>query len=244
MGFQHRLRLGLRRVGIEVARYPSCDPTSRVVQLLHHFGIDCVVDVGANGGGFASTIRRLGYAGRIVSIEPLPGPFEVLAARAAKDPAWEVLRVAAGDEDGEIEINIAGNAGASSSVLPMLALHAIAAPESRFVGTAVVPQRRLDGLLPDLGIGSANPAFLKLDVQGYEGVVLDGAAGLFGAGAVTGLQMELSFIPLYSGAITYQEGLDWGERRGMSLMGVVPGFWNLRSGRLLQDAVFLRPSPK
>jgi FkbM family methyltransferase len=238
---QHQVRLGLRRFGIDFARYPESDPMSSVVRLLEHFGIDCVVDVGANSGGFASTIRRLGYSGRIVSLEPLSGPFEMLAARASKDPAWEVLRVAAGDEDCEIEINIAGNAGASSSVLTMLEAHANAAPDSRYVGTEVVPQRRLDGLLPELGVGAAHSAFLKLDVQGYEGAVLDGAIELFGAGAIAGLQMELSLVPLYSGAITYKEGLDRGERLGMSLMGILPGFSDPSSGRLLQaDVVFLR----
>ena len=71
-------------MGIDLARYPSSDPMFSVVRLLAHFGIDCVVDVGANSGGFASTIRSLGYSGRIVSLEPLSGPFELLAARAAK----------------------------------------------------------------------------------------------------------------------------------------------------------------
>ena len=239
MSLKHRLRLGFRRVGIDLARYPSSDPMFSVVRLLTHFGIDCVVDVGANSGGFASTIRSLGYSGRIVSLEPLSGPFALLAARAAKDPDWEVLQAAAGDEDCEIRVNIAGNAGASSSVLPMLDSHANAAPESRYVGTEIVPQRRLDGLLPKFGIGSAHPVFLKLDVQGYEAAVLDGAAELFGAGAITGLQMELSLVPLYAGAITYTEGLDRAERLGMSLMGLLPGFSDPRSGRLLQaDAVF------
>ena len=128
MSFQHRLRLGLRRVGIDLARYPSNDPMFNVVQLLAHFWIDCVIDVGANSGGFASTIRSLGYSGRIVSLEPLSGPFEVLAARAAKDPDWEALRVAAGDADCEIEIKVARNAGHSSSVLAMLDTPADAAP--------------------------------------------------------------------------------------------------------------------
>ena len=239
MSFQHRLRLGLRRVGIDLARYPSSDPMFGVVRLLAHFGIDCVIDVGANSGGFASTIRSLGYSGRIVSLEPLSGPFELLEARAAKDPDWEVLRSAAGDKDCEIKINIAGNAGASSSVLAMLDTHADAAPDSRYVGTEVVSQRRLDGLLPKLGIGPAHPAFLKLDVQGYEAAVLDGAVELFDTGAIMGLQIELSLVPLYAGAITYMEGLERAERAGMSLMGILPGFSDPRSGRLLQaDAVF------
>lgn len=216
-----------------------------VVRLLAHFGINCVVDVGANSGGFASTIRGLGYPGRIVSLEPLSGPFELLTANAAKDPNWEVRRVAAGNIDGDITINVAGNAGASSSVCAMLDAHADAAPESRYIGTEVVPQRRLDRLLPRLGIDSSCPTFLKLDVQGYEASVLDGAVELFSAGAIAGLQMELSLIPLYAGAITYKEGLDRAERLGMSLMGLIPGFSDPHSGRLLQvDAVFfVEPSP-
>lgn len=244
MSFQHRLRLGLRRVGIEIARYPSSDPMFNVVRLLTSFGIDCVVDVGANSGGFASAIRGLGYTGRIVSFEPLSGPFEMLAARAAIDPAWETCRVAAGGEDCEIEINVAGNAGASSSVLPMLDAHADAAPQSRYVGTEIVPQRRLDGLLPEFGIDSAHRVFLKLDVQGYEGAVLDGAVELFATGALKGLQIEVSLVPLYAGAITYKEALARAERLEMSLMGLIPGFWDPRSGRLLQaDAVFFVEQP-
>lgn len=244
MSLQHRLRLGLRSVGIDLARYPSSDPMFGVVQLLSHFAIDCVIDVGANDGGFASTIRRLGYSGRIVSVEPLSAPFEVLAARAAKDPAWEVVHAAVGDEDRDVVINVAGNAGASSSVLPMLDSHESAAPESRYVGTEVVPQRRLDGLLPEFGIGKQHPAFLKLDVQGYEAAVLDGAAELLDARAIVGLQMELSLVPLYAGAITYREGFDRAQQLGMALMGLIPGFADPRSGRLLQaDAVFFADPP-
>lgn len=239
MSFQRRLRLGLRHVGIDFTRYPSSDPMFCVIRLLKHIGIDCVIDVGANDGGFASTIRRLGYSGRIVSLEPLSAPFEVLAARAAKDPAWRVVHAAAGDEDRDIVINVAGNAGASSSVLPMLDAHATAAPESRYIGTEVVPQRRLDGLLPELGVSKQHPAFLKIDVQGYEAAVLDGAAELLNAGAIAGLQMELSLVPLYAGAITYREVLDRADQLGMPLMGLIPGFSDPRSGRLLQvDAVF------
>lgn len=241
MSFQHRLRLALRSAGIDLARYPESDPMFGVVRLLSHFGIDCVVDVGANDGGFASTIRNLGFAGRILSLEPLSGPFGVLEARAAKDSAWDAVRVAAGDEDCEIKINVAGNSGHSSSVLAMLETHEDAAPESHYVGTEVVAQRRLDGLLPEFGIGSARPVFLKLDVQGYEAAVLDGAAELFAAGAISGLQMELSLVPLYAGAMTYVEGLQRGEHLGMSQMGLIPGFSDPRSGRLLQaDAVFFR----
>lgn len=55
------------------------------------------------------------------------------------------------------------------------------------------------------------------------------------------MQLELSLIPLYEGAMTYRDGLDRVEAYGMSLMDVSPVFTDPTSGRLLQaDAVFFR----
>jgi hypothetical protein len=80
---------------------------------------------------------------------------------------------------------------------------------------------------------------LKIDVQGYEGAVLDGASSLFADGSIVGLQLELSLVPLYGGAMTYREGLDRAESLGMTLMGLDPVFADPKSGQLLQaDSVF------
>jgi hypothetical protein len=38
------------------------------------------------------------------------------------------------------------------------------------------------------------------------------------------LQLELSLVPLYEGAMLYHEALDFAERHGFSLMQVIPGF--------------------
>ncbi|WP_194163564.1 FkbM family methyltransferase [Mycolicibacterium sp. P1-5] len=228
-----------QRLGFDVVRYPLHDPLARTVKLLHHHRISCVVDVGANDGGFASAIRGLGYAGRIISFEPLHAPFKSLQRKATSDGNWNALNYAIGDKKSQVTINISGNAGLSSSVLPMLETHTDVAPDSRYVATATVPQERLDALLPDLGVGAGTRTFLKIDVQGYEKAVLDGAARLFTDGVVTGLQLEMSLVPLYSGAMTYREALDRAESLGMSLMGLEPVFADPKSGRLLQsDAVF------
>lgn len=107
------------------------------------------------------------------------------------------------------------------------------------MGTETVEQNRLDELLPSLGIDPERRIYLKVDVQGYERAVLDGAAELFRSGAVVGLQLELSLVPLYEGAMTYREGLDRAEALGMTLMGLDPVFADPKSGQLLQaDAVF------
>ena len=211
------------------------------MRLLAHYGVDCVVDVGANSGGFATAVRRLGYCGRIISFEPLQRPYESLRRKAAKDGNWDVLQLAIGDTQGVVTMNVAGNAGLSSSILPMLETHTNAQPKSRFIGTETASQERLDDLLPDLGVDPNGRTFLKVDVQGYERAVLDGASGLLSNRAIIGLQLELSLVPLYGGAMTYREGLDRAEGLGMMLMGLDPVFADAESGQLLQlDAVFFQ----
>ena len=239
MRWKHELRRIVQRFGVDVVRYPLHDPLVRTVKLLEHHRVTCVVDVGANDGGFAAAIRGLGYTGRIISFEPLQGPFESLRRKAISDDNWSVTQCAVGDAKGEVTINVSGNAGLSSSVLPMLESHTDVAPNSRYVGAETVRQERLDALLPELGVNPNIRTFLKVDVQGYENAVLDGASGLFSNNAVVGLQLELSLVPLYAGAMTYREGLDRAESLGMTLMGLDPVFADPESGQLLQaDAVF------
>ncbi|MGW0161210.1 FkbM family methyltransferase [Mycobacterium sp. NPDC003323] len=239
MRLKHELRQLIQRFGVDIVRYPLHDPMARIVQLLKHHRIDCVVDVGANDGGFATTIRGLGYTDHIVSFEPLGRPFEALRKKSVGDTNWDVVRTAVGSQKGHVTINVAGNDGLSSSVLPMLDTHAEVAPDSRYIGSETAEQDRLDRLLPPFGITSRSRTYLKIDVQGYEGAVLDGAEELLRSGAIMGLQLELSLVPLYEGAMTYREGLDRAEALGMTLMGLDPVFADAKTGQLLQaDAVF------
>jgi FkbM family methyltransferase len=241
MRFKHEIRHLVQRYGIDVVRYPLHDPLARAVKLLDYHRINCVVDVGANDGGFATGIRGLGYTGRIISFEPLKEPFESLRRKANADGNWDVQNCAVGDAKSEVTINVSGNAGLSSSVLPMLKSHTDVAPNSSYVSTETVSQERLDDLLPGLGVGLESRTFLKVDVQGYEQAVLEGAEGLFADNAIVGLQLELSLVPLYGGAMTYREGLDRAEAQGMTLMGLDPVFSDPESGQLLQaDAVFFK----
>lgn len=239
MKLKNEIRRVAQRFGVDIVRYPLHDPIARTAKLLEHHAISCVVDVGANDGGFATAIRRHGYAGRIISFEPLHQPFSALRRKAHADDRWDVHRYAIGACSREVTINVAGNAGRSSSVLPMLDSHIAVAPDSRYIGTESVQQQRLDVALPALGVDARCRTFLKVDVQGYEDQVLDGAERLFAAGLITGVQLELSLVPLYADAMTYREGLDRVERTGMTLMGLDPVLADPTSGRLLQvDAIF------
>lgn len=209
------------------------------VKQLESRNINVVLDVGANSGQYGNDLRSAAYTGRIISLEPLSAPFAELERNAAKDPAWDCRRCALGDSDGSVTINVAGNAGASSSVLPMLKSHQEAFPPANYIGTEEVSMHRLDSVAHEV-LGSADQFFLKIDVQGFERQVLAGAKSTVNDRCV-GMQLELSFLPLYDGGMLAREALDLADSLGFTLMGMMPGFADPRDGRMLQaDGIFFR----
>ncbi len=69
------------------------------MQRMKIYGVDLVLDVGANTGQFAEEIRRESYSGEFVSFEPLFRPFKTLieSVPAIKNgnvdnPDWVKLR--------------------------------------------------------------------------------------------------------------------------------------------------------
>jgi FkbM family methyltransferase len=237
---KRNIKKTLNFFGLEVHRFnPRASKIVRLTKALHAFGVDLVIDVGANEGQFAQEIRAGGYSGNIVSIEPMSSAFRKLIENSRGDLGWQVHpRCALGGSTGEIELNIAGNS-VSSSVLPMLAAHSDAAPASAYQGKEVVSLTTLDLIAPSY-MGRAKAPFLKIDTQGYEWHVLDGATKILGQ--VRGIQMELSLVPLYEGQRLWRESIDRLEELGFTLWAVEPVFVDESSGRTLQvDALFFRP---
>lgn len=239
MSIKQVVRALLRQVGLDVRRFhPASSDDARLVAMLREHSIDVVLDVGANTGQFGEMLRAVGYAGRIVSFEPLSAARSRLLAAARNDAKWDVAeQVAIGSEDGEIEIHIAGNS-VSSSVLNMLEAHSSAAPESTYVGSERVPLRRLD-VAAERFVTPESRLFLKIDTQGYEDRVLAGAPQLLARAA--GIQLEMSLVPLYEGQRQFDELYQMLKGLGFRLWHVTPAFVDPRSGRMLQlDATFFR----
>ena len=204
---------------------------------MQHFGIDLVLDVGADTGEWVRTIRRLGYRGRVVSFEPLRASYAALRASSAADPLWETVQTALGNCDGSATMHIAGNAH-SSSLRGMLPAHLEAAPQSAYVGTEEVAIRRLDSVFAEHR-RDARSVYLKIDTQGAEQDVLAGATKALGE--IVGLQLEMSLVPLYEGQLLFQDLYARVASAGFTLMSLEPGFANAHTGQLLQvDGVFFR----
>src|SRR2546428_5734796 len=236
---EHIVKLAVRGLGYEVRRFrPASSNDAQFGAMLQSHGINLVLDVGANIGQFGKTLRELGYRGRIVSFEPLSAEREQLLKSSKNDPLWEVAPQAAiGSEEGEIDIHMAANSQ-SSSALNMLDAHANAAPESRYIGSERVPMRRLDSLAPGY-MRQDSISFLKVDNQGFEDRVLKGASGALDR--ITGLQLELSLVPLYEGQRLFDDLMGQVKASGFELWSISPVLVDPRTGRLLQvDATFFR----
>jgi FkbM family methyltransferase len=230
----------LLRHGIRLERNnPNTSSELRLAKMLVAEQVDLVIDVGANSGQYARSLRSAGYSQRILSFEPLSTAHAALEASARLDEKWAVAeRMAMGDHDGVVTINIAGNS-ASSSILDMLDSHRHAAPYASYVGSEEVPVRRLDSVQHPFLDESTRP-FLKIDTQGYESRVLKGATGLLKR--VKGVQVELSLCPLYDGQLLWRDIIDLLEASGFELWSLFPEFLDPDTGRMLQcDGIFFRP---
>jgi len=227
-------------LGFELHRFsPENSSRARLMKMISMHSIDLVLDVGANVGLYSKALRVYGYKGRLVAFEPLTKARKELLKLSNNGLIWDVApQAAVGADDGEVEINIAAGASASSSILNMMDSHKQAAPFSQYVDVEKVPLRKLDTLTEEYRDKYSN-IFLKIDTQGYEHFVLEGAEKTLKR--VAGIQLELSLIPLYEGQILYDDLVDKMKILGFSMWDISTELTDPKSGRLLQvDAVFFR----
>lgn len=219
-------------LGYNLTKY---SPYQEYNMLLNHYGINKVIDIGANEGQFAKFIRKSGFNGELHSFEPLDEAFRKLSELALKDENWTVYQLAVGDTCGSTEINVSENS-VSSSILEMNDSHLELAPQSRYTKKQKIEIKTLDSLIDKLELQKGN-IFLKIDTQGFEKNVLIGAENVLEH--INTIQLELSLVPLYNGEELFYEISKYLYDRGYSLVKIIPGIYDKTSRETLQfDGIF------
>ncbi len=220
----------------------SDQDSARLVELFAVHGITHVLDVGANRGQYATRLREAGFEGRITSFEPVAETHRLLTRLAADDRHWKIApAMALGAVPGRATIHVSHRSD-MSSLMPITAAALEAIPRAFETGTEEVEVQRLDAIFSRY-VKPGDVVLLKIDTQGSEAAVLDGAAGVLDR--IAGLQLELSLLPLYEGEKTYLDILHQVEVLGFAAHWFLPGFYSKKLNRQLQmDGVFFRaPSP-
>jgi FkbM family methyltransferase len=196
-------------------------------------GFATVLDVGSSRGQFALFAAERFPGATIHCFEPLPEAFDTLKQMLADGP-FEVHPVALGAERGTMELNVSGRDD-SSSLLPIGSSQV-----ELFPGTerARVESVTVDVLESYLGPQLARPCLLKLDVQGYELAVLEGAGEALDR--VDEAFVECSFVELYEGQALASEVIGRLAQHGLRLVDV-SGLVRASDGSAIQaDFLFRR----
>jgi len=199
-------KLFLRELGYELKRVSKTQPS--LITFLQSRAVDLVVDVGANQGQFGKTLRKQGYGGEIISFEPVRQVFTELQKTAARYRSWRAFNFGLSDRAGKADINVSEMTEFSSLHRQTVVAIAFDA-RARVTATERIELRRVDELSSEF---ANRNVFLKIDTQGHEKQVLDGAGALLET--FCGVQLELPTTPLYQSIWTIGEAVDYMKEKG------------------------------
>lgn len=132
---------------------------------------DLAFDIGAHVGDRISSFRRLGA--HVVALEPQPGPARALRLIHGRDQKVLLVEAACGESPGSATLRI-NSANPTVSTLSAAFVDAASGQdgwrEQIWDRELTVPCTTLDALIGEHGL----PAFVKIDVEGFEAHVLAG----------------------------------------------------------------------
>lgn len=192
-----------------------------------------VIDVGAHIGDSAILIRSINPNAQIFSFEPNPKTFKKLRQNSRKYHFYP-FNLALGNREGSIVLYDAKNLGSSpfSTVYASILESVHHSAASKYV----VKMTTLDKFY-ETYIKFDNIDFLKIDVEGNEFKVLEGAKKLIKNGKITCIQFEFNVMNRFSR--TYFSDLE-NILKDYSLYRLLPsGMLPINSDSLLHSEIFL-----
>lgn len=187
------LGLEIRKVELDLNRIRN--------RLISELDIDLIIDGGANVGQWGLNTKKFFMDIEIWSFEPTSNAYNQLVKAAYKyRKTWKTFQLGLGDQNSTYKINIASNGAESSSILsPNENLFQLY-PSLSFRREEEISVVKLDDLLEDV---LPKSCYLKLDVQGFESMVLKGAENILKSIKI--IEFESSFTPIYTGEKSHFE---------------------------------------
>lgn len=231
---RHPKSIGLKRKGIKYEHYFEVNK-----KWIIESGIKTVLDVGANIGDFAKLMREVLPEAKIYSFEPLPDCFDKLKNALPGDSNFFPINIAAGSKPDVLKFYRSFHSP-SSSFLQMEDAHKEAFPQSKDGQSAEALDVKVDTL--DNIFADKNPEqkiLLKIDVQGFEGEVIDGAPKMLAAASI--VIIEMSFVKLYKNLPLFHDIYSKMYSHGFKFRGNLAQMLHPVTGEVVQvDAIFIK----
>jgi FkbM family methyltransferase len=187
-----------------------------------HYNVDCVFDVGANHGQYATMIRkRVGYKGPIISFEPIPAAAAVLRKKAKSDPNWYVEELALDKSVGTAIFNIMLADQFSSLHAPSEKEVDLFKVENKVAKQISVATSTLKDVFEKYQkLLNFKRPFLKMDTQGHDLEIAQGGGLVLKS--FVGLQSELSIRKIYDDTNDYTKVIAYYQSQGFELSAFIP----------------------
>ncbi len=205
------IRKSVRGLGYDIRQH-----SPELIDFLKSRRINLVFDVGANRGQFGAMLRADGYDGSIVSFEPANEPFQEIMRRKAGDKKWTAHRFALGENSGLIKLNVS-KWDTYNSILPLTKSAAEFDLNSGVDHVEEVEIFRVDDVCQ---LQHSDRAFLKIDAQGFEKQVLNGASTVLQS--ALGVQLEIPVVHFYQNVWDLEECISYMRSENFVLAQVKP----------------------
>jgi len=178
-----------------------------------------VFDVGANDGDTVHRYRELFPAAAIYAFEPFEESHRRLAERFAADPQVRPQHGAVTNATGTRALFV-NAVNQTNSLLPLNPdeIDRARASSEHLDRTVTVPAVTLDAFCARERLDRID--LLKMDIQGGEGMALEGASSLLSRKAIRLLYLEVLFAELYKGQASFCDLVRVLDRHGYQTAGL------------------------
>jgi FkbM family methyltransferase len=198
--------------------------------------INTILDVGANIGESAAFFQSLLPDSFIYCFEPLKESYEQLIENTRLFSNIKSFNFALGNIEGQSEI-IKNDFSPSSSILEMEKTHKEIFPFTENEAKETIEIKRLDDFIKKHDL--KQNILLKIDTQGYEISVLEGAIETLKM--VKLIIVETSFIRLYKNQPLFIDVFNYLRNLNFEYFGSWDQLLDVRNGKpIQQDAIFIK----
>ncbi len=230
------IKSAAHRLGLDVVR--ANDSPMLTYLGLRDRDFPVIFDVGSNTGTYAANLCRMFPKARVFCFEPVPSTFSKLEAWASGTAQVTAVNLALGNRSGELDMHVHDDHPSSSSLLPSTANNAVLFPDTARQSSVRIKAERLDIFVKDRALDLGSGALMKIDVQGHELAVLEGARDTLNR--IHAVIVEVILDKLYENQSRFEDVFAFMIAAGFRYAGNLDQHYGDDGHVMWVDAVFVR----